>query len=67
MYIGKIIERLRIENNISQKKLAEQIGIKQSTISKWEKRNAVPNADNIVALAKFFNVSADYLLGLEKD
>ncbi|MDD4251485.1 MAG: helix-turn-helix transcriptional regulator [Candidatus ainarchaeum sp.] len=67
MNIGKIIETLRSEKNISQKKLAEQIGIKQSTISKWERKNAVPNADNIVMLAKYFNVTADYLLGLEKD
>lgn len=65
MKIDKIIKNLRKENKITQTKLAEYCGVKQSTISKWEKSEAVPNAENIVSLAKFFNVSSDYLLGLE--
>lgn len=54
---------LRIKNNISQTQLAQKIKIHQTTVSYWEYGQSLPSAQSIVAIAKFFGVSTDYLLG----
>ena len=59
------LKELRAEKNISQQKLAEQIGVTQKAIDFWEKGINEPKASYIIKLAKFFGVSADYLLGME--
>lgn len=58
---------LRSEHNISQQKLADKIGISQSTIAQIEKNRNEATASTIRKLAKFFEVSTDYLLELEND
>lgn len=63
--IGKQIYQLRTERNISQAKLASQIGVTQKAVDFWEKEINEPKASLIVALCEFFGVSADFLLGLE--
>ena len=50
---------------ISQMQLANMTGISQSAIAKWELGKTEPTASAIITLAKFFNETADYLLGLE--
>ena len=62
---SKRLIELRTEKGISQKQLAEILEISSSNISYWEQNKGEPIACNIVKLAKFFNVSTDYLLGLE--
>lgn len=57
--------KLRKELNISQQTLAKEINVTQKAIDFWEKGINEPKASYIISLAKFFNVSADYLLGLE--
>ena len=47
-----------------QKKLANQIGVSDSIIIKWEKGQRTPTIDNLYNLAVFFGVSADFLIGL---
>ncbi|MBO5888514.1 MAG: helix-turn-helix transcriptional regulator, partial [Clostridia bacterium] len=49
----------------SQMQLANKTGISQSAIAKWELGKTEPTATAIITLAKFFNESSDYLLGLE--
>ena len=66
MEIGKIIRELRFERNVSQEDLAIACQVQQSAVSKWERGATTPTADKIVLLAKFFEVSSDYILGLEK-
>lgn len=44
--------------------LGLETGISQSSIGAWEIALSVPNAKAIIALAKYFDVSSDYLLGL---
>ena len=64
----KFIERLkelRLEKGISQDQLAKATGISQSAIAHWEIGERIPNAYAIIILARFFNVSTDYLLGVE--
>lgn len=62
--IGVKIKELRIEKGITQKELSKNINFGQSTIVAWEKGIKKPTYEAIIALAKFFDVSADYLLGL---
>lgn len=64
--IGEIIKDLRMKRGMTQSALAEKIGLKnQSTIAKWEKNENFPNGREVIKLTEIFNVSADYLLGLE--
>lgn len=64
--IGEIIKDLRLKRGMTQAALAEKIGLKnQSTIAKWEKNENFPNGREVIKLTEIFNVSADYLLGLE--
>ena len=58
---------LRIEKNLSQRQLALTLNISYKAIQRWENQTSIPNAEAIILLAKFFNVSADYLLGLTDD
>ena len=63
--IGDIIRALRKENNLTQKALAEQIGVSQKAIDSWERGVNEPKASYIIRLADYFHVSADYLLERE--
>jgi len=65
MKIGKRILSLRKDMNISQAELGKTIGVNGRAISYWEQNINEPKASYIYALALFFGVSADYLLGLE--
>lgn len=67
MKIGNVILELRTERGISQKALAEAIGVGQSTIAQIELARNEATASTIRKLSAFFDVSADYLLGLEDD
>lgn len=58
------LKELRNENRLSQVQLANLTGLSKSAIAFWEEGLRIPNAQAIVVLAKFFKVSADYLLGL---
>ena len=60
--IGDNIKKYRRENNISQEELAEKIGVTRQSISLWETNQTQPTIDNIVAIAKIFNLSTDDLL-----
>lgn len=66
MEIGKIIKELRVEQKLTQTELAKQLNTTQDTISLWELGKSYPDILSVIALAKIFNVSSDYLLGLEK-
>jgi transcriptional regulator with XRE-family HTH domain len=67
MIIGKRIKELRISKKISQRGLAEIIGVSQAIFVKWENEEHEPKANYIVELAKYFDVTTDYLLGLENE
>ncbi len=63
--IGKRIKEIRIEHGLSQQKLGELLSVSQDTISLWEKGKSVPTAEFLIALAKKFDVSVDYILCLK--
>lgn len=65
----KFQERLKeliASEKISQDCLAKAIGYTQRAVSKWVNGQAEPTATAIYKIAKYFKVSADYLLGLEE-
>lgn len=55
----------RKANNLSQEELAEKIGVSRQAISKWERAESSPDTDNLIALAKLYNVSIDEMLNGE--
>lgn len=63
--IGLKIKELRIERNLSQTDLAKIFYTSQDTISLWENEKVLPDLKSLILICKFFNVSADYLLGLK--
>lgn len=65
--IGTTIKELRLEKGILQKELAKEINVARNTVTQYEKNLARPSYEVLVAIAKYFNVSTDYLLGLEDD
>ena len=58
------IKELRLENNLSQKGLADKLGASQRSISSWETGERQPDFDMLEKIAKFFDVTTDYLLGI---
>lgn len=67
MSISSILYELRVERGVSQKELAEAIGVSQSTIAKIEVGRNEATASTIRKLASYFNISTDYLLEFEDD
>ncbi len=62
--IGERLKQLRIKNGLKQQELANMFGLSSGTISFYESEQRKPDIDSIVAVAKYFDVSTDYLLGL---
>ena len=59
------LKELRQEKGLSQLALSKQIGVKHSTIIRWESGTMIPTITYVAKLALFFNVSTDYLIGLK--
>lgn len=56
---------MRSEESLTYDKLGKAIGVSGVAIGRWERCEKIPNIENLVALAVFFKVSADYLVCLE--
>ena len=63
---GERIKRLRLTNNVSQQELSADLGYKTyTTVSKWESDSSLPPGKELIKLANYFDVTTDYLLGLD--
>lgn len=62
---GERLRELRKEARLGQIALAEKLGVGKSVISLWELNKCEPTLSNLVAIARFFDVSLDWLAGLE--
>lgn len=62
---GERLRELRKEAELGQIALAEKLGVGKSVISLWELNKCEPTLSNLVAIARFFDVSLDWLAGLE--
>ena len=58
---------LRKKHNLSQEELAEKLGVSRQAVSKWERSEASPDTDNLIALAKIYDLSLDELIYGEKE
>ncbi len=63
MNFGKIICDLRKQKNMTQEELAAELGVTAAAVSKWEKGYSLPDLLMLCALADYFGVTADQLLG----
>ncbi|MDO5387939.1 MAG: helix-turn-helix transcriptional regulator [Clostridia bacterium] len=61
------IKVLRKEKGISQERLAMELNISQTMISKYELGQSEPDIQMIIKIAEYFNVSVDYLLEISED
>ena len=66
MLFGEKLKELRTARNMSQKQLAERIGIAKSVISFYESGDRFPSYEVLVKIAAIFHTSTDYLLGVER-
>lgn len=64
---GERLLKLREEQNETQQQLADAIGITRQSLSRYETNERTPNIDLIYSVAKHYNVSSDYLLGLTEE
>ena len=62
---GTRLKELRTEKHLSQQQLSQIFSVDRRTISNWENSLREPSLQTVVDIAKYFEVSADYLLGLE--
>lgn len=60
------LKMLREEKGIGQVELATSIGVSKGIISLWENGLREPNMSSLIAVSKYFDVSIDYLVGIEK-
>lgn len=65
MDFGNNLKELRKEKHLTQTELAMKLCTTQDSISLWELGKSYPDIPMLIKIAKFFDVSCDYLLGLE--
>ncbi len=63
---GERLKTLREEANLTMEQLAAALGIKKQTISRYESNQREPEYATLIKIAKFFEVSTDYLLGVKE-
>lgn len=61
------LKELRKKTGKTQKEISLMCGLSESTYGTYEQTKYLPDADTIVRLANYYNVSADYLLGISND
>lgn len=62
MDFGKQIKQLRLERNLTQGQMAEQLGISRQAVSNWENNKNLPDLELIISISKLFSVSLDDLI-----
>ena len=63
--LGQRINHLRRNVGWHQVDLANRLGVTKQTVSNWENENIQPSVEMLIRLSQIFNVTTDYLLGLE--
>lgn len=64
--LGERLQEQRLLKNLPQKEVAKSIGVSASIISNYESGERTPSVEILVALARLYHCSTDYLLGFEK-
>lgn len=63
--IAQRIKKLREQRDMTQSDLAKLLGITRSSVNAWEMGISAPSTQYVVALARLFRVSTDYILGVD--
>lgn len=63
---GNRLKTLRLSNNMTQSQLASKLGLTKSVISAYETGVRLPSYDILIHIASIYNVTTDFLLGVEK-
>lgn len=66
IFFSENIRRLRKERELTQENLADFLGVSFQAVSKWERGESYPDIELLPAIADFFGVSADSLLGIDR-
>lgn len=69
MEIDKFTNRfkeIRIQNHLTQKQMAERLGVQKSVVCYYERGERFPFIDILIRFSSIFHISTDYLLGLDK-
>ena len=61
----EILKQVMIENNLSQQKLADILGVNQTTVSQWLLGKKKPNYESIYAIYEKFDIEPNLLFGIE--
>ncbi len=61
------LNALRTDRDVTQREISELLGCQQSAVSKYEKRRVPYQVEDIIKLCRYYNVSADYILGLPEN
>lgn len=62
--MGNKLKTLRIQKNLTQKQVANRIGLAISAVSSYEAGTRYPSYEVLIKLARIYHVSTDYLLGM---
>lgn len=65
--LSERIRELREKSGYSQAQLAKKLDVTRSSVNAWEMGLSAPTTPYVVAMAKLFHISADYLLGIESE
>ncbi len=66
MELGTVLAQLRSQKGISQRDFAREIGMSYGAVGMWETNKRQPDLEMLKKIAKYYNVSTDYILGIEK-
>ena len=64
---GDILRELRLEKDITQEDLGKALNVSKQTVNNWENNRRKCDSDTLFKLAKFFDVTVDYLLGINEN
>lgn len=65
MNIGERLKQLRLDKDLSILALSKELKISDTSLHRWENNMCDIKAENLIMLAKFYNVTTDYILCLE--
>lgn len=65
--LAENIKKLRIQKHLTQSELGKRIGLTTSTIASYESQDRLPSIAALIKLSSVFNVSIEYLLGINKN
>ena len=65
--ISKLIKDIRKKNNLTQKELADKLGVTYQAVSKWENGKNIPDIEMLKSISEIFNVNFDDVLGTNKN